>query len=111
MAIRIITDACCDLSYSFVKEHGIHVVPLRFSIDDVEQTYALEPDFDFGEYYNKMRNGSVTKTSQIAYDDIEKEFKDAIEAGDEAIYIAFSSALPFSIKKKRNLSKEVFNCI
>ncbi|MBE5816117.1 MAG: DegV family protein [Clostridiales bacterium] len=96
MAIRIITDACCDLPYSFVQQHGISIVPLRFSVDEAEQTYALEPDFNFGEYYGKMRNGSVTKTSQIAYDDIEKEFKDAIEAGDEAIYIAFSSALSYT---------------
>ena len=96
MAIRIITDACCDLSFSFVEKHGVKVVPLRFSVDEAEQTYALEPDFDFGEYYNKMRNGSITKTSQIAYDDIEKEFKDAIDAGDEAIYIAFSSALSYT---------------
>ena len=45
------------------------------------------------EFYSQMRNGAVTKTSQIGISDYEQAFEKELAAGYDVLYLGFSSGL------------------
>lgn len=46
-----------------------------------------------GEFYNRMRNGSMPTTSQVNPEQARKAFTACLEQGRDVLYIAFSSGL------------------
>lgn len=93
MSTVIITDSSCDLAYDYINKNNIKVIPFPYSIngkdyiDDFGNTLAYE------NFYNELRNGSMSSTSQISAYTFEQEFKKYVSEGSSVIYIGFSSAL------------------
>ncbi len=58
------TDSGCDLPAWFCKERNISAYNMKYIIDEIEMTDSMNPE-DCREFYKKMRNGSVPKTSQM----------------------------------------------
>lgn len=90
----IITDSSADLTPELVKELSIVVVSLEFTIDGV--TYKDDPTdtaMDSKTFYDKLRKGSTSVTSQVntaAFTDV---FEKYLKQGKDILYIAFSSGL------------------
>lgn len=99
MAIRIITDSACDITKSMEEKYGIEIIPLQVNIDG--KVYRDREDITPDVVYEKMREGAVPKTSLVLSDRLSDTFKKHAQAGDEVIYISFSSALSGS----HNLAK------
>lgn len=93
MAIKILTDSCCDLTNEFLEERNIDYIPLMFTIEGNDYYDDFSISMPAKEFYDKVRNGSMSKTSLVnsqRYDDF---FGKYLEAGDDIVYIGFSSAL------------------
>ncbi len=62
----VCTDSGCDLSIDILKEHDIHPLPLLYEMDGeiVEDTMRHE---DCHIFYDKMRAGATTRTSQVNF--------------------------------------------
>ncbi|MDL2218113.1 DegV family protein [Christensenellaceae bacterium OttesenSCG-928-M15] len=91
---KIITDATADLPQELVEKHEIYVIPMECSLDGT--TYEFEPtakQIHPKAYYEKMREDATTSTSQINVFTYANFFAPILEAGDDILYIAFSSAL------------------
>ena len=60
----LLTDSSCDLSESFCEKLGILVVPLSYTIDGKEyQNLQNMQTLEEHEFYDKLRAGSISKTS------------------------------------------------
>ncbi len=90
----IVTDATADLPQSLVEELSLEVIPMECSLDD--QTFEIEPtnrSLDPKIYYERMREGAATSTSQINVFTYNSFFTPLLEKGFDILYIAFSSGL------------------
>ena len=86
----IVSDATCDLPESYAQQHNLHIIPMSYLVDgeDYHGTLTLH------DFYDKMRAGSMTTTSQITPAQFVDYFSDLFERYDEDIlYLGFSSAL------------------
>lgn len=89
--MRIFADSACDLPKSFFEEHDVTLVPLVVIVDDKE--YDDITEIHSSEVYKSIRNGGNPKTSQASPELFQKHWTELIEAGEDGIYIAFSSEL------------------
>ena len=90
--IRLITDMCCDLTKEMCQDYGILAVPMRYTMDGRDFLHTLE-DGNPHEFYQALRNGSVSSTSQINSEDFIEFFTPYLERGEDILYLAFSSGL------------------
>ena len=91
---RIVTDSTCDLPAGIVAELNLTVIPMEFQLDGT--TYLNYPDgreYDFHEFYNALRAGMASTTSQVNYQTFLDTFTPILEDGKDILYLAFSSGL------------------
>ena len=84
------SDSTCDLPKDLVKKMGVRMIKLSYEIDGESHP---DGDMPFDDFYNKMRAGSATKTSQISPALCESFFEKLINEGHDILYLAFSSGL------------------
>ncbi|NLJ26080.1 MAG: DegV family protein [Firmicutes bacterium] len=90
--IQVVTDSSADLSEEVARKHDIQVVPLSVSFGD--EHYVDGVDLTPGEFYRKLRGGSVLpRTSQPAPGQFAEVYKKALAAGRQVISIHISSKL------------------
>lgn len=90
----LFTESTCDLTPDLVQEMDIHVLPMTFTLDG--QSYRNYPDnreMTPKDFYDKLRNGSMSTTSQVTISDYEDAFVPFLEQGQDILYLAFSSGL------------------
>ena len=87
----IMTDSGSDINMDKLAEWGVVGSNLTFYFEDgVEHSNA---DCDISEFYKKMREGSVSKTSAVNIAIFREMFEPALRAGKDLIYIGFSSGI------------------
>lgn len=90
----IVSDATLDLPNSVIEEYKIKVIPMGVNIDNVEFThYPDEREITVEDFYQKLKNGAVSHTSQITPAIFITTFEKILKQGMDIIYIAFSSGL------------------
>ncbi|CAH8710455.1 DegV family protein [Paenibacillus thiaminolyticus] len=89
--VRILTDSAIDLPPSVLEELNITVLPIIVTLDQnqYEDGVTIQPK----QMFDGMRQGLVYKTSQVPMERFQQTFTAIAEAGEDAIYIAFSSEL------------------
>ena len=90
----IVTDSTCDLPANIVTDLGITVIPMEFQLDGT--TYLNYPDgrdYDFHAFYDALRAGKASTTSQVNYQTFLDTFTPILESGRDILYLAFSSGL------------------
>ena len=60
----IYTDSACDIAPEILEEWGVRVIPLTFMFQDEDKQYS-NYDLSAKDFYGKMREGKVAKTSAI----------------------------------------------
>ena len=88
----IYTDSACDIAPEILEELGVRVIPLTFMFQDEDKQYS-NYDLSAKDFYGKMREGKVAKTSAINIAPFKEEFGKILADGCDLLYIAFSSGL------------------
>ena len=86
------TDASCDLTQELINEIGVEVLPMEFHMED--KSYLHYPDcrmMSLSEFYDKLKGGVDSKTTQINYDSFYKSFENYLKAGTDIIYTGIST--------------------
>ena len=91
MNYKIITDTCCDLPDTMYKELGLEVVPL--SVLYKGQTYNTYTEQWLKDLFEGLRQGEVATTSAVNPDQWARTIEPVLEAGQDALVLAFSSGL------------------
>ena len=88
----ILTDSACDISEAILSTWGVKCAQLTFAFQDDRKQYSnFEMPAD--EFYAKMRAGGVAKTSAINVSAFKAFFEEELKAGNDILYIGFSSGL------------------
>ena len=85
----IVTDSSSDLPQDLMDSYrDFKMCPLTFTIDGEEN-----PDIDIKTFYDRLRNGSRSKTSQVSIGAFLDVFRKAAGDGMDVLYVGFSSGL------------------
>ncbi len=91
---RIVTDSTTDLTPELIQELDVQVIPLCYMMGG--KTYHNIPGggaMTDKEFYAKLRAGSMSTTTQVNSEEFLHVFTPLLEAGQDVLYIAFSSGL------------------
>lgn len=89
----IITDSCCDLNSEIINAYkDFRVLPLSYTIGGVTHTEMPE-DEEVSAYYDRLRSGEVSSTSQINPYEFYEVFVEYVKRGESLLCLHFSSAL------------------
>ena len=86
----LMSDSTCDLPPELYSQMGVKIMKLTFEIDGVAHH---DGDLDYHEFYERMRKGAPTKTSQISPSQAETAFEKVLAEGNDILYLCFSSGL------------------
>lgn len=87
----IMTDTTADLPESYIREHRLEVLSLNYMLEGV--VYDRQNPLDVEKFYAQMRSGSMPTTSQVNPEQAKEAFASCLKAGNDVLYIAFSSGL------------------
>lgn len=105
--------SCCstaDLAKEHFEEIGVNYICFHYTLDDVDYLDDLGQSMAFEEFYNKMAEGSDTRTSQVNADEFEEYFESFLKEGKDILHITLSSGLSGVVNSafiaKRNLEEK-----
>lgn len=104
----ILTDSNADLTPELVKELGVGVFPMEFTVE--EQTYFNYPDerdLSSKTFYKMLRDGKNFKTVQGNSTRFCEFFEPYLKEGKDIVYIAFSSGLSGTYHSSTMAKKEL----
>lgn len=88
---------CCGSAVDLQKEHlderNIKYVPFTYFIDEVEYKDDFGKTIPFKKFYNKIREGAITKTSQINEFEYIEFFEKYLQEGFDIVCVCLSSGI------------------
>ena len=104
----ILTDSSADLSAEMVREAGVTVLPLSFTIQG--ETYENTPDnreMDPALFYDMLRAGELATTSAVNVAAYTDTVEPLLQAGKDVLILAFSSGLSTTCKSAEVAAEEL----
>ncbi len=99
MSFTVFTDGCSNLPGRMLSELDIRVLPCSYVLDGEPGVFTGDIDaFDSHDYYEKLRHGSVMKTSLINTQRFLNHFRPELEKGLDVIYVGMSSGISGTVQ-------------
>lgn len=95
--IKIVTDSSADLPYEWVNEANIDFLSLKLLFNDEEHVDDFGQTLQYKLFYDAIRNGGMSQTSQATVQEFVSLFSALIKKEKKIIYIGFSSGLSGTI--------------
>lgn len=89
----IITDSCSDLPLEYVKKRDLPILSFTFNYMGEDRKDDLGQTLSYTDFYNGIREGHMSTTSQVNSHTYVDFFRPYVELGKPIIYMCFSSAL------------------
>lgn len=90
--IELITDSTSDITPALAAEMGVQVLPLTVNFG--EESFRDGQDLTNEEFYARLRQAeALPTTSQINPDVFAEVFREALDRGNQVVYIGISSDL------------------
>ncbi len=103
---QIITDSACDLGLEVLSKLNVKSVSLTLKFDGEDKEYKND-EVAAKEFYGKMRDGGVAKTSAVNVDGFKCAFEDVLKEGKDILYLGFSSGLSTTYNSARLAAEEL----
>ena len=108
MSFTVFTDGCSNLPGRLLTELDIRVLPCSYVLDGQSGTYEGDLEaFDSHNYYDKLRSGSVLKTSLLNAHLFLTHFRPELEMGKDVIYVGMSSGISGTFQSARMAAEEL----
>ncbi|MCI8549217.1 MAG: DegV family protein [Lachnospiraceae bacterium] len=101
----IMTDSSCDLPKDYIRERNLDVLNLFYNLDG--EVYGGDKQLEIGEFYSKMRNGSMPTTMAVNPEDVAAAMKKRLDEGKDILFIGFSSGLSGSCQNEMLAASEM----
>jgi DegV family protein with EDD domain len=101
--------SCCstsDLSLEYYKKRDIHFICFHFFLGDKEYADDFGQSIPFKDFYQAMRDGVMTKTSQVNADEFIKYFEGFLKEGKDVLHVSLSSGLS-GVFNSANIAKGI----
>lgn len=102
----IITDSGCDIDPITLRDWGVTRINLTVRFDGEDVSYE-DGGIPVKEFYEKMRQGGVAKTSAISIGTFEEAFEPHLQAGTDVLYLGFSSGLSTTYNSGRIAAEQL----
>lgn len=97
--------SCCstsDLNVKHYKDRGIRFICFHYFLDGIEHKDDFGETLPISEFYKKMEQGAMTKTSQLNVQDYYNYFENLINEGyKEILHLTLSSGISGTINSAR----------
>ena len=94
MSYKIITDSCANLTDEQIKDYGVEILSLKYYIGETAyESYIKGEKIDYSNVYRILREKGKITTSLANREDCDKAILPVLEAGYDALILAFSSGL------------------
>lgn len=104
----ICIDASVDIEQKFIDDNGVVIIPMEYMIGSEEKMMQNRlTDEQFLAFYDAMRKGEVTHTSQITPFTYQQVFKREAEKGHDILYISLSSGLSSTYTSALNAAEDI----
>ena len=91
---NIFVDLAADIDLDVIEKYNIKLIPMNYSIDDKEYVSdSFLKEDDMKHFYNEMRDGKITKTSQITPFKYVEFLEEYAKEGKSILYLTLSSGL------------------
>jgi len=93
--------SCCstvDLSKEHLEKLNVPYICFHYTLDGVEYADDLGQTISFDDFYNRLKNGSDSKTSMVSVGEYEEYFKSLLDKGEDVIHISLSSGVSGSYR-------------
>lgn len=100
----LFTDSACDILPEKLAEWGVELIRMPYLFTD-DGAGKLDHDQPMKEFYDEMRGGRVAKTSGLNEDVFISAFTPVLEAGNDILYLAFSSGLSVTYESGKKASE------
>ena len=97
--------SCCstaDLSKEHFQRRDIKYVCFHYAIDGEEYLDDLGESISPDEFYDRMKNGAETRTSQVNISEYVEFFSKYLDQGLDIVHVSLSSGLSGTINSARN---------
>ncbi len=102
----IFTDSGCDISPALLSSWGVPHKSLNFRFGGEDKEYSND-DMSVTEFYQKMRDGGVAKTSAVNVTAFSDAFRSILEAGKDILYLGFSTGLSTTYNSGRLAAQQL----
>lgn len=108
MSYTVFTDGCSNLPMSLLRELDIRVLPCSYTLDGESGVFDGNLDaFDSHAYYEKLRAGSVMKTSLLNSQLFIDHFRPELEKGNDVVYVGLSSGVSGTLQAAKIAAEEL----
>ena len=105
---KIITDSTSDLTVQLVDELELHVIPMHYTVDGRDYLNTPdERDLSSHAFYEMLRAGKTSTTTQINGEVFKEEIRPYLSAGLDILYLGFSSGLSSTFNSVRLAQAEL----
>ncbi|MGC4018483.1 MAG: DegV family protein [Muricomes sp.] len=101
--------SCCstaDLAAEHFEKSNIKYICFHFELDGKEYADDLGKSVSFPDFYEAMKSGAETKTSQVNAEEYEEYFEEFLKEGKDILHVSLSSGLSGSINSA-NIAKGI----
>lgn len=101
----ITVNSTVDTGKEWLEERNVPVIPLKYTIDGQEYTdmYGLSDK----EFFQKLREGKMSVTSQINPEEAKEMLEQYVKEGKDVLHLAFSSALSGTCNSMKIAAEEL----
>ncbi len=103
----LVANSTIDETAAYYAEHDIKCASLSFTIDGQTIKEDFGATLPFHDFFEKLRAGSTSQTSQAQVGDYLSIFRDACAAGLDVVYLGFSSGLSGSYQAGCMAAQEI----
>lgn len=96
-----------DLTLEHLNERNIDWLPFLYYIDDVEYEDDFGKTIKYDEFYKKIKNGAITRTSQITEMKFVESYKKYFEQGLDVVCVCLSSGISGTYNSAMLAKKEL----
>ena len=100
--------SCCstaDLSRERFFARDIHYVCFHYYVNDVEYKDDLGESMSFPDFYQALREGAESRSSQVSMGEYLEYFRPFLQEGKDILHVSFSSGLSGTINSARNAAE------
>lgn len=97
--------SCCstaDLTQEHFASRDIHYICFHYALDGQEYPDDLGQTIPFDEFYDRMKKGADTRTSQVNISEYVDYFSTFMEQGKDVVHVCLSSGISGTINSARN---------
>ena len=105
----LFTDTDCDITPEIAARYGYKLISMPYTIEGKQVfPYVDFKEFNYQEFYNRLRKGVVPTTSALSPTEYIDYFEPEFKAGRDVLYVHFSAAMSATFNSLRLALEELY---